>query len=319
MRQKISLGISACLLGDAVRYNGSHKRSDLCLQELGRVFTYQKFCPEMAAGMGVPRPTMRLEGNVNNPDLVYSPGPQREQYPGALNTRLEAGFSQRLKQLDDVNGYILMQKSPSCGISRLKVYQGKNEYIKSGRGLFAAALIKHKPWLPVVEEGCLHQPRVLENFVVRVMVYHRLRQQLAEPGRGQLIDFHRRHKYLLMAHNVSAYKNLAVKLGRDESKKSAQLKPEYLQGFMQALAHVASREGHVNALCQWAEDLNSALTISQQQQLNDAIQQYAAAEISLARVMAWLKNNATGAAAELIAPQLYLQPYPAALDLRDNI
>lgn len=319
MKQKITLGISACLLGDAVRYNGGHKRSDLCLEELGGVFNYQKFCPEMAADMGVPRPSMRLEGEVSKPDLVFSSGRQREQFPGRLNARLEAGFTQQLEQLDALDGYILMQKSPSCGLSQLKVYQGENQYTERGRGLFAAALIKHKPCLPVAEEVSLHQPRVLENFVVRVMVHHRFRQQLTGQSVGQLIKFHRRHKYLLMAHDVNAYKNLAKDLNQSESKNFTQLRQEYFKGIMLALAQVASREDHANALRQWLGDLKTAFTISQRQDLKSAIQQYSAAEISLARVMVLLKNNAAGVDAELITQQLYLQPYPAALGLRDNI
>jgi len=177
--EKAVVGISACLVGDEVRFNAGHKKSSICIDRLSPYFSYRKFCPEVAAGMGVPRPTLRLGGNPESPGLFYNPGQKKSlDLNKDLSAKLTAGFESLLPFIGKLDGYILMQNSPSCGMEGLEVFsraQGGSEGAHAGRGIFARAVMEVCPFLPIEGEGRLNDPSVLESFVSRVYAYKRYR------------------------------------------------------------------------------------------------------------------------------------------------
>ena len=202
---KPKIAISACLMGAEVRYNGGHKASPLCSRILSDYFDFVPLCPEVAIGLGIPREPIRLVGNPEHPEAVGTVHPE-------INvTRPLAEYGQKMAlELDGICGYIFMQKSPSCGLERVKVYHDNGAPVDGGsRGIYAQAFCALHPDLPVEEDGRLNDPVLRENFLTRVFAYSAW-QQLLQTGltRRGLIDFHSRYKYLLMAHNPVQYKTL---------------------------------------------------------------------------------------------------------------
>ena len=241
---RITLGISACLMGDEVRYNGGHTQSKLCTQAFTQYFDFEKFCPEVAAGFGIPRPTMRLIGNPASPTLTYTQGEQKD-----LTQSLLDGIHPQLPKMSHLDGYILMKNSPSCGLSRIKVYQ-KNGYAHETKvsGLFTTALRDRYPLLPMEEEGRLNDAALRENFILRVYAYsHFKKDVLSTPSYHHILNFHSSYKLLLMAHDQQAYRSLGKLLGDSHHVPLTQLIPDYFQQFMTAIKKPASRGGHTNA------------------------------------------------------------------------
>ncbi|PAV71505.1 hypothetical protein WR25_16092 [Diploscapter pachys] len=208
--RKPRLAISACLTGLNVRYNAGHKASSLCLDLLDEHFDWVPLCPEVAIGLGTPREPIRLVGDPEHP-VVTGTLNSTTDFTGPLREYGE----QMAEQIDDICGYIFMQKSPSCGLERVKVYQDEGRPAqRAGRGVYAAAFCARRPDLPVEEEGRLHDPVLRENFIARVYTYADWQSQLRQGlSRGALTRFHARYKYLLMAHNPQAYRSLGRLLG----------------------------------------------------------------------------------------------------------
>src|SRR3954470_8820805 len=170
---KLRIGISSCLLGQEVRYNGGHKRDDFLAGTLGPFVEWVPVCPEVELGLGVPRPAIRLErigGGVRL--LMPSTGEDlTEAMREFSRVRVEALAGMEL------DGYVLKKDSPSCGMERVKIYNGTGAPSKDGRGLFAEELLRRRPPLPIEEEGRLRDPRLCESFLTRVFAYHRARRQ----------------------------------------------------------------------------------------------------------------------------------------------
>lgn len=207
---KPKIAISACLLGENVRFNGGHKQSLLCSQTLADYFEFVPLCPEVAIGLGIPREPIRLVGDPAHPQAVGTV--HRE-----LNVTqpLDDYGQQMASEHTDLCGYIFMQKSPSCGLERVKVYRDNGTPAEGGgRGIYAQAFCARHPNLPVEEDGRLNDPVLRENFLTRVFVYASWQQLLAEGlTRHRLLAFHSRYKYLLMAHSPAHYKSLGHLLG----------------------------------------------------------------------------------------------------------
>ena len=203
------LGISACLLGANVRYNGGHKASRLCLEDFARHFDFVPLCPEVAIGLGVPRPTLRLVGEATQPRAVASAVDSRDATLDH-SAALRRYGAEQAGQLSELGGFIFMQKSPSCGLHRVKLYAEDGQPPMAGaRGLFAEAFCAARPELPVEEEGRLHDPRLRENFVTRIYA-HLDWLALCRAGltHKAILDFHSRHKYQLLAHDPRQYAEL---------------------------------------------------------------------------------------------------------------
>lgn len=312
----IKIGISACLLGQPVRYNGGHKASALCLEVLSRHFEFVPLCPEQAIGLGVPREPIRLVGDPRNPRAVGTVNPELDVTDG-----LRAYGRRAAERLHDISGFILMQKSPSCGMERVKVYQGSGRPASGGgRGLFAAELMRARPDLPVEEDGRLNDPVLRENFITRVFVYSEW-QRLQRTGltRHALIAFHTRYKYQVMASCREQYRALGREVARSASIPLEIFAPRYFSQLMAALKQPASRGSHTNVLQHLSGYLKRALSPAEKQELQHLIQQYREGIVPLVVPMTMIKHHFRRHPDIYIEHQAYLQPHPEDLSLRNAL
>ena len=313
----IKIGISACLAGQDVRYNGGRSSSRLDLNQLQQWFEFQPFCPELAAGFGVPRPVMRLIGNPNQPRLVLSDAPEQD-----YTERLLQAAEPMLATAAKLDGYVLMKNSPSCGLERVKVYQSNGyPHAQPGRGLFTQALLSRYPQLPIEEEGRLRDARLRENFFLRVIAHHRFRQTVGtQPKLAQLMNFQRDYKYVLMAHNQREYRALGRLLAQANPKGDLQaLRDEYFERFMRAIAKPASRANHSNVLLHLLGYLKHSVPAAARRKIADVIARYRRGEVYLATPLTLLDHYLQQFGSDYIKRQQYLTPYPAALGLTNQL
>jgi uncharacterized protein YbbK (DUF523 family) len=241
----IRIGVSACLIGQAVRFDGGHKRSDFLVDTFGPFVEFVPVCPEIEIGLGVPRETLRLVRREGEVQLVANKS-------GAdLTEQMRRYADRRTRMLvnDNLNGYVLKKDSPSCGMERVRIYAGNGMPARDGRGLFADTLMRRYPNLPIEEEGRLNDPRLRENFIERVFAYRRLKTFFA--GRwatGGLVALHTVHKLQLLAHSVSAYRELGRMVASASTIPRDELRQRYETGFMVALKQIATPARHVNVL-----------------------------------------------------------------------
>ena len=310
------IAISACLMGAEVRYNGGHKESRLCSRTLAEYFEFVPVCPEVAIGLGIPREPIRLVGDTENPEAVGTVNPQ-------INvTEPLAAYGQKMAgELNDICGYIFMQQSPSCGLERVKVYHANGAPVNGGgRGIYAQAFCAEHPDLPVEEDGRLNDPVLRENFLTRVFAYSDW-QQLRREGltRRALIDFHSRYKYLLMAHNPVQYKTLGNLLGNMGQTDPEELGPRYFSELMAALKKCATRRTHTNVLQHIFGYLKQVISAEDKQEVLHVIGQYRLGIVPLVVPLTLLKHYFRQYPDPYIAQQVYLQPHPENLSLRNAI
>ncbi|MDF3933292.1 DUF1722 domain-containing protein [Pseudomonas citronellolis] len=310
------LAISACLLGANVRYNGGHKASRLCLEELGEHFDFVPLCPEVAIGLGIPRPTLRLVETAGAVRALESREASRDH-----SDALRRYGDEQARQLEDIGGYIFMQKSPSCGLQRVKLYSAGDQPLAGGaRGLYAEAFCAARPELPVEEEGRLHDATLRENFITRVYA-HLEWQALCRAGltHKAILDFHSRYKYQLLAHSPRQYAELGHLLADIGRHAAETFGADYYRRFAQAMRHCASRGNHANVLLHLAGYLKRALAAEDRGELCELIDQYRRGVVPLVVPLALLKHHFRRHPHPYIARQAYLQPHPEALGLRNAI
>lgn len=313
---RIKVGISSCLLGEQVRYDGGHKHLRLCTESLSRYFDFVPECPEVGIGMGIPRKPIRLIGDVEAPRAVESEQQQQE-----YTEQLTAFGISKAEQHGDLCGYIFMKNSPSCGLFRVKVYQD-NGYPapEGGRGLYARAFTDAHPLLPVEESGRLCDPLLRENFITRVFAYADWQQQLkAGLTHQRILDFHVRYKYCLMAHSPQQYAELGRMLADAGNHDPNELGQRYFTALMQVLGKLASRKTHTNVLMHLQGYLKKVLSSREKQELNKIIEQYRTAQVPLIVPVTLLKHHFNNHPDPYIDKQAYLQPYPEDLSLRNAI
>lgn len=310
------LGISACLLGSPVRYNGGHKESHLCSQTLARHFDFVPVCPEVAIGLGTPREPIRLVETPDGPRALGTVHRERDvTAPLAAYGRRMAG------ELTDICGYILMQKSPSCGMERVKVYRD-NGYPTDGgsAGIYARALMEALPDLPVEEDGRLNDPVLRENFLTRVYAYAGWQRLLADGvSHRAVLDFHARYKYQLMAHHPQQYKVLGRLLATLGNHPIETIAPRYFSQLMAALRKTATRGTHSNVLQHLCGYLKTRLDSQDRQELQRLIHQYRQGMVPLVVPLTLLKHHLGRHPNAYLARQAYLQPHPEDLSLRNAI
>ena len=309
---KIKVGISACLLGQEVRFDGGHKRSSFCERDLGAHFDYHPVCPEMAIGLGSPRAAIRLV--KRNGEI------RAEASNGSFDVteQLIAFSEQKARQLDFISGYILCAKSPSCGMERVRIYGANNEgSAKEGIGLFAKALMEANPLLPVEEDGRLCDPILRENFVLRVFAYHDW-QQLCAQGltAAALIRFHSRYKYLVLSHATTHYRALGKLLGNLGKANLQEVADSYIKGLMTALTLRANRRSHTNVLMHLQGYFKRVLTPSQKQELAETIDKYRTGIFPLLVPLTLIRHYLREYPNTYLADQVYLNPHPDTLKLR---
>ncbi len=310
----IPVGISACVVGEEVRFNGGHSQSKICREQLASHFSYKPFCPEVAAGFGIPRPTMRLIGDPENPTLTYTKDSELD-----LTEQLTNAIDPILKRCKGLDGFILKKDSPSCGMERVKIYQRSGyPHAQRGSGLFAKALIERYPNLPIEEDGRLNDPRLRENFVMRVFAHHNFRTEVLEqPSLHNLLQFHSSYKYLLMAHNQTAYKTLGKMLAVAKIEPLESLLPAYHQQFMEAIKKPASRGSHCNVMQHIMGYLKRSVESRVRRDILKIFEQYRLGEVNLITPMTLLAHYINQNGSEYIRTQRYLEPYPAHLGLRN--
>lgn len=310
------IGISACLLGNPVRFNGGHKQSSLCSDVLARHVEFVPLCPEVAIGLGTPREPIRLVGEPENP---RARGTVRSELD--VTDALAAYGRQMAAQLGDISGYILMQKSPSCGMERVKVYRDNGHTVPGGgTGIFARALMEARPDLPVEEDGRLNDPVLRENFLTRVYAYAQW-QRLQQQGltRKAIVDFHSRYKYQLMAAHPQQYRALGRMVANLRDCSVEAFAPEYFSQFMQALKRPATRGTHSNVLQHLSGYLKNALAPEDRREMRQLIDQYRAGIVPLVVPLTLLKHHFRRHPHHYIERQAYLQPHPEDLSLRNGI
>lgn len=314
--EPIAIGISACLLGQRVRYDGGHKLSALCHDRLAPWFQFVALCPEEAIGLGIPRPPIHLTGDPAAPRVVGVADPTQD-----VTAELQ-GFGQRTaNNHPELCGYIFMQKSPSCGLESVPVTDSAGNLITtSGNGAYAAEIRRARPELPVAEEKQLADPVLLENFITRVYTCaHWQRLQLDGLTRQALLDFHQRYKYQLMATHRETYRQLGRALAQSSSQPLQPFAREYIQRLMQGLQHPATRGTHTNVLQHLAGYLKRDLSATQKQELQRVIARYHAGEVPLSAPVGLLRQHFNRYPNPYIAGQAYLQPHPQELGLYEAI
>ena len=316
MGEKIRIGISKCLLGEKVRFDGSHKRDRYLVEVLGPYLEYVPVCPEVECGMSIPREPVRLVGDPEAPTLVTSRSEEDKTGPMVRFT------TARLKELEkeDLCGFIFKSKSPSCGMARVKLYDHNGAPSNRGVGLFARAFMQRFPCLPVEEEGRLHDAGLKENFVERIFVFHRWRELLrGGRTRGRLVDFQTRHKLLYMAHSPKH----ATELGRivaDASGTSAvALFDRYLNALTECLRLQATTRKHTNVLQHIMGYFKKQLSPDEKQELLEVIESYHKENVPLIVPVTLLNHYVRKYDQPYLKLQHYLTPHPAELRLRNHV
>ncbi|HET9213040.1 MAG TPA: DUF523 and DUF1722 domain-containing protein [Thermoanaerobaculia bacterium] len=314
---KLRVGVSACLLGQEVRYNGGHKRDAFLTDTFGRYVEWVAICPEVEVGMGTPRPPIRLERRGDETRLVMpSTG---EDYTDAMRSWAQRRVAALIGM--DLDGYVLKKDSPSCGMERVKVYHGAGAPSKDGRGLFAEALMARLPDLPVEEEGRLNDPLLRANFIARVFVHHRWREGEREGWtRASLMRFHERHKFLLMARNQNGMRRLGRLLGDSGKETPApELAAAYRRGLTEVLRRPATRRGHTNVLQHLAGYVSDALDPADRAELAGTIERYRLGLVPLIVPLTLIRHHVRRQGVEYLQGQAYLEPHPYELMLLDHV
>lgn len=310
--EKIRIGVSACLVGERVRYDGDHKRDAFIAETLGAAFELVPVCPEVAIGMGVPRPPVRLVGDPQRPRAVVVDD------PGLDVTAPLTAFGRRMAvELDDIGAYVFKSRSPSCGPAGIKVYDGGKASRARGVGLYAAEIVARQPLLPVAEESQLGDATVRDNFIERIFAYRRWQRLLASGlTPAKLTEFHSRHKLNLMAHGAVHSRALGQLVARSQALRPSRLAEEYGNGFMSALRHVATHKRHANVLHHLMGYLKKHIGHDDKAELLEVIDAYRTGITPLLAPLTLLRHHFRRFPHPYVCRQLYLYPDPLESSLR---
>ena len=310
----ILVGISSCLLGNLVRYDGAHKYNSYIERTLGQYFQFRAFCPEVAAGLGTPRPAVQLR-EIGQQIRVVGVKNHSLDVTEALQ---QVGEKQR-DWLEGLCGYILKKDSPSCGMERVKVY--KNDIpARGGVGVFADYLQQQFPTLPIEEEGRLGDPGLRENFIQRVFVRHRWRQLLQQPLTAHaLMSFHSRHKLIAMSHDQNRAKELGRLIADVRADNIDTIAQRYIIDLMASLKMVATRGNHINVLQHIQGYLKQNIDSDDKQELVDTIEAYRQGSVPLIVPLTLLRHHFRRQPDAFIDGSFYMMPHPAELSLLNEI
>ena len=310
----IPIGISSCLVGEKVRFDGGHKQNRYIIDTLGQYFRFRPFCPEMAIGLSIPRESIRLVSIDGRTEAIG-------------NKHADRNFTRALIEIaqdqsnwhQQIFGYIVKKDSPSCGMERVRLYQGDNAR-REGVGLYTATLMRNFPALPVEEEGRLADPVLRENFVKRVFVYKRW-HDLCAGGLdwAGLTDFHARHKLILYAHNQQLGRELGRELAAAHRQSVSDYAPQYLPQLMAILKVSAKRSNHVNVLEHIRGYLKHELDKSDKGELTDSIENYRRGLLPLIVPITLLRHHFRHNPNQYIDRSYYLQPHPDELMLLNSL
>lgn len=313
----LRIGISSCLLGEAVRWDGGHKRDRFIADSLSRHVEFVPICPELEAGMGVPREAVRLIGSEAAPRMVGLRSGKD------WTTAMRDYALSRVRRLRALNlcGYVLKKDSPSCGMERVRIHSGKGPPSRKGIGLFARELQIQMPLMPLEEEGRLQDVVLRENFIERVFAYRRLKD-LLDSGcrRADLVAFHTAHRYLLLSHSPRSLGELdPLVAARAKAHARKRLGATYAAGFMQALRAPATVTRHHNVLRHAAGYLEETLDATEMRELQEVLEHYRSKRVPLGVPLMLLKRLVVRHRIEFLRKQIYLDPHPVELTLRNQV
>jgi len=311
---KITIGVSSCLLGNKVRFDGGHKHDRYITGTLGTFFEFVPVCPEVECGLPVPRESMRLVGDPEDPLLLTS-------RTGLDHTsRMKNWASSRVDQLadDDLCGFIFKSKSPSSGMERVKVY-GKNNMPRAvGVGLFARAFKERFPLIPVEEEGRLHDMVLRENFIESIFVYRRWRTLKSDFTLDKLVHFHTEHKMLLRAHSEKHYRELGRIVAGSGTMDSEELLNSYQENLMAAMLLKPTVKKHVNVLLHMMGYFKKQISSDEKQELLEVIESYRQHHVPLIVPVTLMNHYVRKFNDGYLEKQYYLKPHPTELKLRNH-
>ncbi|MFW5837664.1 MAG: YbgA family protein [Desulfovibrionaceae bacterium] len=311
----LKLGVSSCLLGANVRYDGGHKLDKFLRDTLGRFVEFVPVCPEVESGLPIPRPTLRLVGDPDAPRLVFAKS--GEDHTDAMLAWAEKRLEELAEQ--DLCGFVFKSRSPSSGMERIKVYPPEGGMaVNKGVGVFARAFMERFPAIPVEDDGRLNDPRLRENFIERIFVMKRWRDMLEKGfSRGALVSFHTRHKLLLLAHSPERYRNLG-RLTAQGPKDLDELRDAYLAELSAAMGLLPTVKKHVNVLQHMMGHLKKLISPDEKQELLEVIESFRRGLVPLIVPVTLLSHHVRKHGVEYLAGQHYLTPHPLELKLRNH-
>ena len=314
--ENIKIGISSCLLGNNVRYDGGHRHDRYITDTLGRYFTWMPVCPEVECGLGIPREAMRLIGDAESPRLVAT-------HSGIDYTdRILKWVTKKLKELENeaLCGFIFKSKSPSSGIGGVKIYTPSGMPDRKGAGIFGGAYMKHFSLIPVIDDGRLHDPILRENFIERVFVYKRWYDFIREGGSVKdSIDFHTRHKLLGMAHSPKHVATLGRMVADAKGHESDEFLAEYMTSLTDALQRIATAKKNANVLFHMAGYFKKRISEDERRELAEVIEDYRGGFIPLIVPIVMIQHYVRKFDEFYLKKQYYLNPHPLELMLRNHI
>lgn len=312
----IRLGISRCLLGDGVRYDGGHKRDTFLTDVLGPYVQWVPVCPEVEAGLGTPREAMRLVGTPEQARVITI------RTKVDHTERLEQWGESRVRELEalDLSGFVFKKDSPSCGMERVRIFNAHGMPATKGSGVFAEDFRARLPLTPAEEEGRLYDPGIRDNFIERVFAYHRwLRLRHVGLTRQKLVQFHTAHKYLMLAHSPQHYRTLGALVAEVHRYTPRDLGLRYGALFMEGLTMKATVRKHVNVLQHLVGHFRTRLTPVQKRELHGVIADYHQGLVPLIVPMVLVRHYVTEFDVPYVRDQVYLNPHPKELMLRNHV
>ncbi|MFC1814864.1 YbgA family protein [Thermodesulfobacteriota bacterium] len=316
MEEKFRIGISSCLLGNEVRWNGGHKLDKYLTRTLGQFVEYVPVCPEVEAGFGVPRESLRLVGDPDNPRLItFKSKTDRTD-------QMIHWAQKRVKELEKENlcGFIFKSDSPSSGMIRVKVYSEKGMPEKKGVGMFARMFMDHFPLIAFEDDGRLHDPEIRENFVERIFTLKRWRDSVARSlSLGSLVDFHTRHKLLILSHSQKHYRLMGKLVADGSNMPPTELYDQYERLLIAALTLKTTVKKNINVLQHLMGYFKQQLTTDEKQELLEVFEQYRQEFVPLIVPLTLINHYVRKYDQPYLKLQAYLNPHPVELKLRTHV
>jgi len=315
-KMKIRLGISECLLGRPVRFDGGHKLDLFLTQTLGRYVEYVPVCPEVECGMPIPREPMHLEGDPDSPRLITI------RTRNDKTDQMSCWAKKRIPELEkeSLMGFIFKSDSPSSGMERVKIYKDKGVSIRKGVGIFARLFMEHFPLLPVEDEGRLHDPSIRENFIERIFALARWREFIADKANHRrLVDFHAKHKFLILSHSIKHYREMGRLVANSKQIMAAELFEKYQTSLMESLKLRATPKKNANVLMHIGGYFKRILTADEKVELLEVIDLYRREMLPLIVPITLVRHYVRKYNQPYLQEQYYLNPHPIELQLRNHV
>ncbi|MEK9630112.1 MAG: DUF523 and DUF1722 domain-containing protein [Nitrospinota bacterium] len=317
MENKIKIGVSSCLVGEKVRWNGDHKQNHYVREILADYFEYVSVCPEMEVGMGVPRETVALYGDLEKQQMISRKSQTDWTRPMQKYTKGKMTSLSR----DGLCGFIFKSKSPSCGLGRVPIYtEFGSDKVRHGAGMFAGAFQGKFPLVPTEDEGRLNDSKIRENFIVKVFSYYRLQNLYRKSfSVGALVKFHTQHKFLLLAHSRKHYDQLGQLVAKSKSISKEKLRERYGKTFMEALSVKSTPKKNTDVLLHMMGFFKKILSKGEKADILNTIEDYRKELVPLIVPVTLIRHQVNKHDIEYLKDQVYLNPHPKELMLRNHV